>query len=85
MNKNLEPFEYRHRMVNRFTIINSAFPKTVKGNPSSFRMISLTANIGKLYHTLESTRTLNFMINNKYLDPSAQKAYIPLAHMQRKL
>ena len=45
-------------------------------NPSSFRMISLTANIGKLYHTLESTRTLNFMINNKYLDPSAQKAYI---------
>ena len=45
-------------------------------NPSSFRMISLTANIGKLYHTLESTRTLNFMIHNKYLDPSAQKAYI---------
>ena len=39
-------------------------------------MISLTANVGKLYHTLESTRTINFMIRNKYLDPSAQKAYI---------
>jgi hypothetical protein len=39
-------------------------------------MISLTANVGKLYHTLESSRTIQFMITNKYLDPSAQKAYI---------
>lgn len=45
-------------------------------DPSLFRMISLTANVGKLYHSLESARTLNFMIDNKYLDPSAQKAYL---------
>jgi hypothetical protein len=45
-------------------------------DPTTFRMISLTANVGKLFHTLESSRTINFMIMNKYLDPSAQKAYI---------
>ena len=44
--------------------------------PTNFRMISLTLNIGKLYHTLEASRTLKFMIENKYLDPTAQKAYI---------
>ena len=46
------------------------------GDPNTFRMISLTANVGKLYHTLEASRTINFMITNEYLDPSAQKAYI---------
>jgi hypothetical protein len=45
-------------------------------DPENFRMISLTINIGKLYHTLEAQRTLEFMVNNKYLDPVAQKAYI---------
>ena len=39
-------------------------------------MISLTLNIGKLYHTLEAQRAINFMVANKYLDPIAQKAYI---------
>ena len=39
-------------------------------------MIALTANVGKLFHTLESSRTMSYMISNKYLDPSAQKAYI---------
>ena len=45
-------------------------------DPTNFRMISLTLNIGKLYHTLEAQRTINFMVANKYLDPVAQKAYI---------
>ena len=43
---------------------------------SNFRMISLTLNIGKLYHTLEAQRTTDFMVANKYLDPAAQKAYM---------
>ena len=46
------------------------------GDPTHFRMIALTSNVGKLYHTLESSRTMSFMISNKYLDPSAQKAYV---------
>ena len=45
-------------------------------NPSNFCMISLTLNIGKLFHTLEAERCLSFMLQNKYLDPSAQKAYV---------
>ena len=45
-------------------------------NPCDFRMIALTENVAKLYHTLESTRSLSFMIKNGYLDPSAQKAFI---------
>ena len=44
--------------------------------PSDFRMIALTANVAKLFHSLESSRTISFMITNGYLDPSAQKAYI---------
>ena len=43
---------------------------------ANFRMISLTLNVGKLYHTLEAQRAMEFMIGNKYLDPAAQKAYV---------
>ena len=44
--------------------------------PSHFKMISLTINIGKLYHTIEASRALQFMLSNNYLDPTAQKAYV---------
>ena len=47
-----------------------------QNNPADFRMIALTSNVAKLYHTLESSRTISFMITNRYLDPSAKKAYI---------
>ena len=43
-------------------------------DPSNFRMISLTFNIGKLYHTLEAQRTIDYMVANNYLDPIAQKS-----------
>ena len=39
-------------------------------------MIALTSNVGKLFHTLESSRAMNYMIMNGYLDPKAQKAYL---------
>ena len=45
-------------------------------DPSQFRMISLTLNIAKLFHTLEANRTMKFMISNGYMDPTAQKAFI---------
>ena len=45
-------------------------------DPSQFRMISLTLSIGKLYHTLEAKRHMEFMIKNGYIDPVAQKAFI---------
>ena len=45
-------------------------------NPADFRMIALTTNVAKLYHTMESSRTISFMTMNNYLDTTAQKAYI---------
>ena len=45
-------------------------------DPTNFRMISLTLNIGKLFHSLEAQQTISFMVSNKYLDPISQKAYI---------
>ena len=51
-------------------------PDATDDEPTNFRMISLTLNIGKLYHTLEAGRTLQYMLKNKYLDPMAQKAYV---------
>ena len=50
--------------------------ETDTDNPSDFRMIALTANVAKLFHSMESSRSINYMITNGYLDPSAQKAYI---------
>ena len=31
-------------------------------DPTNFRMIALTLNIGKLYNTLEAARTMQFML-----------------------
>ena len=45
-------------------------------DPTQFRMISLTLNIGKLFHTLEAQRNMDFMISNGYIDPTDQKAFI---------
>ena len=42
-----------------------------QNNPADFRMIALTSNVAKLYHTLESSRTISFMITNGGLDLSA--------------
>ena len=47
-----------------------------QNNPADFRMIALTSNVAKLYHTLESSRTISFMITNGGLDLSAQKAFL---------
>ena len=51
-------------------------PEEPDNDPTNFRMISLTLNMGKLYHTLEAHRTMQYMVKNKYLDPVAQKAYV---------
>ena len=44
--------------------------------PTNFRMISLTLNVGKLFHTLKAQSIMQFMLDNNYMDPTAQKAYI---------
>ena len=45
--------------------------------PSNFRPISLTPSTGKLFTTILRDRWLSFMIQNKFLDQSIQKAFMP--------
>ena len=71
-NKGEEPTEWAESKV----ILIKKDENGSDDNPINFCMISLTLNIGKLYHSLEAQRMIDFMVGNKYLDPLAQKAYI---------
>ena len=42
--------------------------------------MTITLNIGKLYHTLEAQRTMQFMLENNYMDKTTQKAYVEGVH-----
>ena len=46
-------------------------------NPANFRPIALTPCIGKVFTTLLRNRWLKYMVANRYLDPSLQKAFMP--------
>ena len=63
-------------LSNIILIPKGAREKVNTENPADFRMIALTTNVAKLYHTMESSRTISFMTMNNYLDISAEKAYI---------
>ena len=45
--------------------------------PSNFRPIALTPSTGKLFTTILRDRWLSFMIHNKFIDRSIQKAFMP--------
>ena len=47
-------------------------------NPANFWPIALTLCISKLFTTLLRNRWLRYMVSNKYLDPSLQKAFMPM-------
>ena len=40
-------------------------------------MIALANTIGKLFHLILAKRTTNYVIANKMVDPTLQKAFIP--------
>ena len=46
-------------------------------NPANFRPIALTACIGKLFTSIMRSRWLSFMVANRYLDITVQKAFLP--------
>ena len=46
-------------------------------DPTNFRMIALTNCIGKIYHLILSKRFTKFLTENKYIDESLQKAFLP--------
>ena len=44
--------------------------------PSNFRLIALTSCVGKLFTIILKNRQFKFMLSNKYLDGSVQKAFM---------
>ena len=46
-------------------------------SPTNFRPIAITSCVGKLFTTIIRNRLLQFMLSNKYLDKSIQKAFMP--------
>jgi len=44
--------------------------------PSNFRPIALTSCIGKIFTSIVKSRWLDYMLENGYLDPRIQKAFM---------
>ena len=68
------PHEWK---VAAITLIAKASANQDASNPAHFRPIALTPCIGKLFTTILRNRWLSFMLTNRYLDPSLQKAFMP--------
>ena len=59
------------------SIINLIHKKSSTKDPRNFRMIALSNTLGKVFHLLLSKRTTTFLTENKLIDPSIQKAFLP--------
>ena len=46
-------------------------------DPSNFRMITLRGCVGKTFHLLLNQPLISYIISNKLIDPSMQKAFLP--------
>ena len=76
--KKLEPFEFRHRFLSRFVLINSDAPKTVKGNISKYKIETnfqdvIEALIDPLssHSGVENTESREYIVDKftRYLNP----------------
>ena len=45
-------------------------------DPGNFRMLAMTSCLVKPYHEIKAKRMSSFMVENKYIDTSLQKAYL---------
>jgi len=59
-------------------LIAKGSAKENPAEPSNFRPIALTPSTSKLFSSILRDRWLSFMIANKYLDRSVQKAFMPV-------
>ena len=57
-------------------LIGKEAAKNDPSQPANFRPIALTSCIGKLFTSILKNRWLEFMLGNKYLDRSVQKAFM---------
>ena len=58
-------------------LIGKAAAEQDPSSPTNFRPIALTPCVGKLFTTILCNRWLSFMLANRYLDRSVQKAFMP--------
>ena len=58
-------------------LIGKSSATTDATKPNNFRPIALTPCIGKIFTTLLRNRWLTYMMTNKYINPSLQKAFMP--------
>ena len=58
-----------------YVILLSKSTDTSKAD--QFRPIALGNAMGKLFFTLMQNRATEYMLNNKYIDVSVQKAFLP--------
>ena len=59
------------------SVVKLIHKKGDPSNPSNFRMIALSGCIGKTYHLLLNQRLISYIIDNKFVDPAMQKAFLP--------
>ena len=57
--------------------------------PANFRPIALTSCVGNVYTAMLKSRCLQFMLQNRYLDETVQKAFLPgvpgcMEHYQKR-
>ena len=58
-------------------LIGKTSARSDPSTPTNFRPIALTSCVGKLFTAIVRNRLLNFMLSNKYIDKSIQKAFMP--------
>jgi hypothetical protein len=58
-------------------LIPKAAAKENPAEPGHFRPIALTSCIGKVFSSILKHRWLSFMVANRYMDRTVQKAFIP--------
>ena len=57
-------------------LIAKGSAKDDPSSPSNFRPIALTSCIGKIFTSILKSRWSTYMLENEYLDPSIQKAFM---------
>lgn len=59
------------------SLVKLLHKKGDSSNPSNFRMIALSGCIGKTFHLLLNKRLTSFLLQNNFIDPTMQKAFLP--------
>ena len=59
------------------SVVKLIHKKGDPSDPTNFRMIALSCCVGKTFHLLLNSRLTSFLISNKLIDPTMQKAFLP--------